>query len=97
MVAIYDLLRRSRILGIFSICGGASPFVLCLIFAYFVQGHGVWNELTSTNSSGDHKYLFWVWFMVGGCVWCGIASSVMRSLKAGMTPEQIEEVERLDS
>lgn len=95
MLTIYDLLRRSRILGIFAICGGAAPFAVCLLFAYFVLGHGFWDELTSKSSSGNHPYFFWVWFMLGGAVWCGIASAVMHSIKLGMTPEQIEKVECL--
>ncbi len=92
MITIYDLLRMSRILGIFAICGGASPFAVCVLFACFVQGHGVWKELTSQN----HPYLFWIWFMVGGALWCGIATAVMHLIRLGMTPEQSEEAEGLD-
>ena len=93
MVTVYDLLRKSRGLGFMAIGGGALPFVLCLLFAYFVQGIGLWDELTDKNSSGDYPYLVWVWIMVGGVVWISIATSLMHSIELGMTPEQKETVE----
>lgn len=96
MVTFYDLLRKSRVLGIFAIVGGASPFALCLLWAYFVQGHGLWRELTSTNSSGEHRYYLWIGLMAGGAIWIALASSVMLAMRRGMTSEQMAKAECLD-
>jgi len=91
IVTVYDLVRKTRWLAWSAIAYGL--VALWLQWSGEPDGTSVGAFLDRQNNSGQAYNLYFVGFAGAGMVWLAARSSVMASLRKGMTDEQLRKAE----